>query len=152
MTPSAPTDHPKHPAGMGSDTGAAGLRVHLRHHPAPRFLVIGGLSYLVDIAVLKLLHGEAHVALLAAATVSFAVASLVNFALNRQWVFATGRGGRAHRQLVRFYVLVGLNLLSTLLIMGGLAAVGVYYLLAKTIAIVANAVANFFAYRRWVFR
>jgi len=53
---------------------------------------------------------------------------------------------------LRFYALVVLNLLSTLLITGGLTALGLMYLLAKLVAAVANAVANFFLYRGWVFK
>jgi len=45
-----------------------------------------------------------------------------------------------------------LNLLSTLLITGGLTAIGLMYLIAKLVAAIANVVANFYVYRGWVFK
>ena len=56
---------------------------------------------------------------------AFAIAFLVNFTAARQWAFAsTARGGNTRRQLRRYLVLVGLNLLSTLVIVVGLSAGG----------------------------
>ncbi len=129
-----------------------GLLAQIRAHPAPRFAVVGGVSLVADVGTLAALHGGLHVALLAATAVAFVVSSLINFGFNRQWVFTGGRTGRAKRQILRFYALVALNLLSTLLITGGLTALGLMYLIAKLTAAIANAVANFFLYRNWVFK
>jgi putative flippase GtrA len=124
----------------------------LRHHQAPRFLVSGGITFVADIGTLKLLHGVLGMELLTATTIAFAVAFVVNFTLSRQWTFSSGRHRPAHRQAVKFGALVAANLASTLLIVGGLSAVGVYYLATKVVATGVNAVANFFLYRQWVFR
>jgi putative flippase GtrA len=124
----------------------------LRHHPAPRFLVAGVATFMVDIGSLRILHGSFGIALLPATAMAFAIAFLVNFTAARQWAFAsTARGGNTRRQLQRYLVLVGLNLLSTLVIVVGLSAGGLNYLWAKAIAAGVNAVANFFVYRHWVF-
>lgn len=125
---------------------------HLRHHPAPRFLVAGVATFLVDLGSLRVLHGTIGIALAPATAIAFAIAFLVNFTAARQWAFAaTARGGNTRRQLTRYLVLVGLNLLSTLVIVVGLSAGGMNYLWAKAAAACVNAVANFFVYRRWVF-
>jgi putative flippase GtrA len=131
---------------------ARGTRSWLRRHEAPRFLVSGGLTFVADIGTLKLLHGILGVQLLTATTVAFMVAFAVNFTLSRQWTFTAGRDRPAHWQAVKFGALVAANLASTLLIVGGLAAAGTYYLLAKIIATAVNAIANFFLYRHWVFK
>lgn len=102
--------------------------------------------------MLALLHGALRVPLLVSTTIAFAVASVVNFSFNRRWAFHGARDGRTRPQLIRFYTLVLLNLLSTVLITVGLNALGLMYLVAKLVAALVNAVANFFLYRAWVFR
>jgi putative flippase GtrA len=137
-----------------ADTGANRLIsfANLRTHPAPRYLVSGSLTFLVDIGSLKLLHGVAHMALVPAVVVAFAIAFAFNFTASRQWTFAiAAREGQAHRQLIRYLILVGVNLVITVVLVSGFSAVGVNYLIAKLVAAVINASGNFFAYRHWIF-
>jgi putative flippase GtrA len=124
----------------------------LLRHPFPRFVVSGGTTFIVDLGLLKLLHGYQHLALLPATTVAFLASFSVTFVISRHWTFPAGREGRPHRQAGRFAILVAGNLASTLLVVGGLVALGLYYLLAKLVAVAANSGANFILYRRWVFR
>lgn len=124
----------------------------LRSHSAPRFVAVGGVTLLADIGMLALLHGALRVPLLASTIIAFVVASIINFSFNRQWAFQGARAGRTRPQLLRFYTLVLLNLLSTVLITVGLSALGLMYLIAKLVAALLNAVANFFLYRSWVFK
>ena len=138
----------------GDEAPRAGILPHaLRHHPAPRFLVVGfSLTSLLTSGVLKLLHGVLHVGLALSTVVAYAIAFSVNFFASRQWTFkTTALGTKARRQMVRYLVLVGINLCLTLLIVLGLSSVGVPYLLAKVISVCIIAVGNFFAYRHWVF-
>jgi putative flippase GtrA len=123
----------------------------LREHPAPRFVVTGGLTLCVDLIALRIAHGTLGVPLAYATAAAFGLAFVVNFTLSRQWAFVSGRDGRAHHQAIRFLILVLINLVTTLAIVTGLAALGLNYLLAKLIATALNAVGNFVAYRRWVF-
>lgn len=121
-------------------------------HPFPRFVISGGITFVVDLGLLKLLHGYEHVALLPATTIAFLISFTVTFVISRHWTFPTGRAGRPHHQAMRFAILVAGNLVTTLIIVGGLVALGVYYLLAKIVAVTINAGVNFILYRRWVFR
>lgn len=84
-----------------------------------------------------------------AATVSFAAALGVNFALNMRWVF--GVEGRLGGRITRYAVLVVVNYLLTLLLVLGLTEMGLYYVFAKWAAIAVAAVVNYVAYHRWVF-
>jgi putative flippase GtrA len=128
------------------------LLATLRSHPAPRYVVTGTITFLIDIGSLKLLHGIAGMPLLAAVVVAFCIAFLFNFTASRQWTFArAARDGQAHRQLLRYLALVAVNLLSTVLIVAGFSAVGLNYLIAKVVAGGINACGNFFAYRHWIF-
>jgi putative flippase GtrA len=129
-----------------------GHLARLRHHPAPRFLVAGGVTFLVDIGSLRAFHGALGIALAPATVFAFVIAFLVNFTASRQWAFAaTAKSGSARHQLARYLALVVLNLVSTLVIVVGLSAAGMNYLWAKVVAACVNAVGNFFIYRHWVF-
>lgn len=132
--------------------GREGALRRLHQHTAPRYLVTGGVTLLVDVGCLNLFHGVLRVPLAPATLMAFGIAFVVNFTGSRQWTFArTARGGQAHQQIVRYLILVGINLCSTLLIVLGLSAAGLYYLWAKIAAAAINSVGNYFAYRHWIF-
>lgn len=140
---------------MGVVTDDAGAETRLgwlRSHPAPRFVLTGGATFLVDLGCLRLLHGTAGLALAPATLLAFCIAFVVNFTASRNWAFAgTGRDGHVGHQALRYLVLVAANLASTLAIVVGLNALDVNYLWAKVVAAAVNATFNFFAYRHWVF-
>lgn len=140
----------------GPLTGATtkhGLRLAaLRSHPAPKYLVTGTVTFLIDIGSLKVLHGIAGMPLVPALLVAFSIAFAFNFTVSRQWTFArSARDGQAHRQFIRYLILVTINLLSTVVIVAGFSAIGLNYLIAKVVAGGINACGNFFAYRHWIF-
>jgi putative flippase GtrA len=115
-----------------------------------RFLAAGGVSAVIDVGLLWLLHGPFGVPLVVATSVAFWTSLGVNFALNRQWVF-TGSGPGLHRQVFRYLVAVGINYLTTLALVTGLTAVGIGYLLAKLAAMTVTACWNYLLYRFWIF-
>jgi putative flippase GtrA len=116
----------------------------------PRFLIIGALSFILDAGTLFLTHGLLHIWLPLATTLAYAVAFTVNFSLNRLWTF--GSTAALTGQATRYLVLIGVNYLITLLMVNGLAAIGISYLLAKVMSTAVIAVINYIAYRNWVFR
>jgi putative flippase GtrA len=115
-----------------------------------RYALAGGVVYAVDVTSLWALHSKAHLALALATTLAFGCAFVVNLTVNRSFTFASN--GHVGRQAVRLLILVGLNYVSTLLIVVGLSHVWNAFLVSKTIATALNAVFNFFAYRGWVFK
>jgi putative flippase GtrA len=119
-------------------------------HSAVRFLLVGGFCYVFDVGVLILLHGVLGISLAVATSLSFAATLMVNFGLNR--VFAFQKTGLMGSSLVKYLVLVLINYGTTLLIVTGLTAAGLSYVVAKTLATIFNAVMNYEAYRRWVFK
>jgi putative flippase GtrA len=124
----------------------------VRTGAAPRFVVVGGLTASTDFSVLALLHGALGMPLASTTAAAFAAAFAVNFTLSRRWTFPVGRNGSPRAQLIRFTALVIVNLIVTIAVVTGLAALGVNYLVAKAVATIAIASANFVAYRHWVFR
>jgi putative flippase GtrA len=113
-------------------------------------LIIGVLSFIVDEGTLFLTHGLLSLWLPLATTIAYAVAFAVNFSLNRLWAF--GSTGALTGQAARYIVLTGANYIITLVMVSGLSALGMSYLLAKVIATAVIAAINYLAYRTWVFR
>jgi putative flippase GtrA len=119
--------------------------------PASRFVIVGSLGTALDVGLLRLCFGSLGMPLLLATAVSYVGSAVPVFVANRQWSFGPGGAGAVHRQAVRYLALSVSNLLSTVALVGVLHWLGVFYLVAKVVAIVINAVANFFGYERWVF-
>ena len=139
------------PAGDAVPSGGISFAV-LRIHPAPRYIVVGTVTFTIDIGSLKVLHGIAGIALVPAIVIAFFLAFVFNFTASRRWTFARAASdGHAHQQLVRFFVVAAINLLSTVLIVAGLSVVGVNCLIAKVLATCINASGNYFAARHWIF-
>jgi putative flippase GtrA len=139
------------PAADAGPKGGISLS-NLRTHPAPRYLVSGSITFLIDIGSLKLLHGVAGVSLVPAVVIAFTAAFVFNFTVSRQWTFAkSARGGQPRRQMARYLILVAVNLVVTVVLVAGFSALGVNYLIAKVVATVVNACGNFFVYRHWIF-
>jgi len=114
------------------------------------YLAVGGLSYLVDVGLLVLLHSGAGTPLWLATTAGYWCSVVVNFSGNR---LVLGRAGApVSRSAVRYGVLLALNYGVTVVTVAGLASAGVEPVVAKTGCVVVLAVVNYLLYRRWVFR
>ncbi len=113
------------------------------------FVLVGVVSLVADAGSLWLLHGRWHVNLPLAAAAAFAVGFAVNFGLNRTRTFRAG--GPIGPQLLRYSLLVAANLAATVLLVTGLDALGMEYLLAKVVTALALGIVNFVIYRHWVF-
>lgn len=116
----------------------------------PRFLIIGVLSFAVDVGTLFVAHGLLRIWLPLATTLAYAVAFTINFSLNRFWAF--GSTAAVGNQVARYLLLTGVNYVVTVAAVTGLAAAGLHYLVAKVIAAAVIAVVNYLVYRHWVFR
>jgi putative flippase GtrA len=129
--------------------GRTGMIATIGRSRGVRFLTVGVLSVAVDTGSLYVLHGVLKVWLPVATALAYLVAFVVNFGLNRLWVFADN--GQLFGQLWRYLLLVAVNLGATVLLVSGLAATGLPYLVAKLCTAAGLAVVNFFVSRRWIF-
>ncbi|MGD6756257.1 GtrA family protein [Streptomyces sp. BH105] len=111
---------------------------------------MGGACYAIDVGTLVLLHGVLHMPLAAATSLAFVTVLAVNFGLNRSFVFRSS--AMVGPAFAKYLALVALNYGATLATVTGLAALGLPYVAAKTASTVLNAVANYAAFRWWVFR
>lgn len=114
------------------------------------YLVVGGLTAVVDIGLLALLHESYGVPLGAATTVAFCTAVVVNFLLNRTAMSSRSSRGLTQHAL-RYGSLVVANYVITLAVVTTAGHVGDRYLVAKVAVVAASTSWNFLLYRHWVF-
>lgn len=114
------------------------------------YLVVGGLTVVVDIGLLALLHESYRVPLDVATTAAFCTAVLLNFLLNRTAMSSGGSQGLTQHAL-RYGSLVVANYVITLAVVTTAGHVGDRYLVAKVAVVAALTASNFLLYRHWVF-
>ncbi len=134
-------------------TGGAGLPWRAPDGGGRRFVVylaVGVAGFAVDFGLLVLLREVAGAPVWLAATVAF-WASLAVVFLSNKYVTFDARGA-GHRQLARYFALLGVNYVATLAVLALSERIGVGYQVGKVVAVAMTTVWNFFAYQLWVFR
>jgi putative flippase GtrA len=145
----------------GSIPRAVEIRPHMRllhgmRRPANwlqlvRFGLVGGLGFVINIAVYTLCVHVLVIDYHLAAVVAWVVAVANNFVLNRHWTFDAG-DGRAHFQAMRFVTvsLVALGF-SLLLLMAFVELAGLPKVPAQALAVAASMPLNFLGNKLWSF-
>lgn len=126
-----------------------------------KFGVVGGVAYVVDLAVFNLLRFGPGELLgdkpLTAKAVSVAVATCVAWYGNRQWTFRRRRTAAPARELVQFFVInaiglgIGLACLFVSHYVLGLRSPLADNVSANGVGLVLSTLFRFWAYRRFVF-
>jgi putative flippase GtrA len=147
---------------MREEASAVEIRPHVRllhgmRKPANwlqlvRFGLVGGVGFVVNVAVYALFVHSVGLDYRAASVVAWLVAVINNFVLNRHWTF-DAREGRAHFQALRFLVVSLVAeafslLLLTLLVQGAHIA----KIPAQALAVAASMPLNFLGNKLWSFR
>jgi dolichol-phosphate mannosyltransferase len=115
-----------------------------------RFCVVGGVGYVINLAVYAaLIHAGLHY--LAAAVCSFLVAVTSNYTWNRLWTFRDHRG-HVGVQGMRFFVVSLASLGANLGLLELLVIAGTSKLIGQAIAIVLVTPLNFVGNKLWSFR
>lgn len=147
---------------MHEEVSAVELRPHLRllhgmRRPANwlqlvRFGLVGGVGFIVNLAVYSLFVHPIGVDYRAANIVAWLVAVLNNFVLNRHWTF-DARTGKARSQALRFLVVSLLAEAFSLLVLTLLVeAAGLDKVAAQALAVAASMPLNFLGNKLWSFR
>jgi len=117
-----------------------------------RFGIVGGVGFVVNVAVYALFVHSVGLDYRAANVVAWLVAVINNFVLNRHWTF-DARGGRAHAQAIRFLIVSlvaeGCSLLLLTLFVQG---AGIAKVPAQALAVAASMPLNFLGNKLWSFR
>jgi putative flippase GtrA len=154
--------HPANAPARASIPGAVASPPHLRllhgmRRPANwvqlvRFGLVGGVGFVVNLAVYTVCVHPLAIDYRVAAIVAWLVAVANNFLLNRHWTF-DARHGMAHRQAVRFFVVSLVALPFSLLVLSLLVeVVGVAKVPAQVLAVGASMPLNFLGNKLWSFR
>jgi putative flippase GtrA len=114
------------------------------------YVVVGGVSVVVDVGLLALLHEFYGVPLGVATSVAFCTAVVVNFLLNRTAMSSRGSRGLASHAW-RYGSLVVANYVITLAVVTTAGHVNGLYLVAKLAVVAGSTSWNFLLYRHWVF-
>lgn len=85
------------------------LKQFLLEHSLPRFLLVGGIGFVVDAGVLSALYHLIGLTLLPARLLSFAAAVTVTWWLNRRITFAAGASSQRWREWRRYTVINGIG-------------------------------------------
>lgn len=126
------------------------LRARANWIQLAKFCAVGGIGYVINLAVYTvLLHAGLHYLL--AATCSFLVVVTNNYFMNRYWTF---HDRRAHVgvQGFQFLVVSAGSLVANLLVLHVLISLGAGKLVAQAIAIILVTPLNFVGNRLWSFR
>lgn len=115
-----------------------------------KFLLVGGASFAVDLALLVLLHEVFGLDLWFATPVAFLASLIFNFALQRSFTFRARN--RRHVSLLKYLGLVVFNVLAIDVIVNAFDAWGLSYGFGKAVATVLTTSWNFWLYKVWIFR
>jgi putative flippase GtrA len=130
-------------------------RFRLLIHEGSKFLVIGGIGFVVTIGGADILHFDVGLDKYTSITVATVVATVVTFIGNRYWTFAHREGKGASHETVMFFVLNGVGLLIQYACIGLIQDVmglqgKLWYTVANLIGTAIGTVFRFWSYRRWV--
>jgi putative flippase GtrA len=147
---------------MREEASAVEIRPHIRllhgmRRPANwlqlvRFGLVGGVGFVVNVAVYALFVHSVDLDYRAASVVAWLVAVMNNFVLNRHWTF-DARDGRAHFQALRFLVVsLVAEAFSLLLLTLFVQGAGIAKIPAQALAVAASMPLNFLGNKLWSFR
>lgn len=117
-----------------------------------RYLVAGGLTFLTDYGLFLLLHYIFGFPVVYANTTSFIFSVIVNFSLNKTWVFDGKHKQKVTWQFSIYFILALINLALTNIFIYLLVNAGVWAFVAKLILVAAVAVWNYIIYRSVIFK
>lgn len=119
------------------------------NHSAVRYLVAGGLAFIVDVGILALLRQVLDWPLWLATGVAFVTSFFFTYSIQR--IFSFESNAPHGVALLKYAVLVGFNTIAVVGIVGLFDATPIGWLGGKVIATAVSTVWNYFAYRYWVF-
>ncbi|HSW85277.1 MAG TPA: GtrA family protein [Candidatus Saccharimonadales bacterium] len=78
-----------------------------------RYFVVGVFAFATDYAILLICYYLLNVPLKLATSLGFLCGFLISFSMNRKWVFSGKQQNHLSRQIIEYFILVGINYLFT---------------------------------------
>lgn len=118
------------------------------------YLIGGGLYFITSYATFFIFSHFLHFSLFYASGLSYIIGWIVNYYINRYWVFKHPALKRnALRVSTRYIILILANLLISYLILRGLKAVGISPYIGQFISAICFFTPwNYYWYKLWVFK
>lgn len=114
------------------------------------YIAVGVAGFAVDFGLLLLFREVVGTPVWVAATIAFWGSLAVVFLSNKYLTF--GAQGSSRHQLLRYFILLGVNYLVTLGVLYVAERTGLGYQIGKIASVAMTTVWNYFAYQLWVFR
>ncbi|WP_431073508.1 GtrA family protein [Microbacterium phyllosphaerae] len=129
------------------DDDSAGTKK--RRYSGVRYLLAGGLAFLVDLGLLALLHEVFGWPTWLAAGTAFVISFVFTYSIQRYFTFGSQEPhGRA---LLKYSLLVAFNTVATAGIVALIDLTPAGWAMGKIASTAAMTIWNYFAYRYWVF-
>lgn len=119
------------------------------NHSASRYLLAGGLSFLVDIGLLALFREVLNWPLWLATTTAFLGSFVFNYTVQR--TFSFGAEAAHGPALLKYASLVATNTVAVVAIVAVVDLTAAGWLTGKVISTAATTIWNYFLFRHWVF-
>jgi putative flippase GtrA len=117
-----------------------------------RFGLVGGVGFVVNLAVYAIFVHGAGVDYRVSSVLAWMVAAMNNFVLNRHWTFDAS-DGRAHFQALRFlFVSLAAEILSLALLTVFVEGAGLAKVVAQALAVAGATPLSFLGNKLWSFR
>lgn len=117
-----------------------------------KYLVVGSLGTFLDIGFLYLFFDILGINLYLAVTLSFTIAFLNNFFLNKSWTFQS-RSRNYRKLMTKFFIVSMIGLILSIGLMFVMVdLIGIWHILAKILTSGVVVVWNFLANKFWTFR
>jgi putative flippase GtrA len=118
------------------------------------YLIGGGLYFIASYVTFFIFSHEFHWTLFYASSLSYVIGWIINYFINRYWVFKHPRlKKKALRISTKYIILVLSNLVISYLILKGLKSVGISPYIGQFISAIGFfTIWNYYWYKLWVFK
>jgi putative flippase GtrA len=124
-------------------------------HEGAKFLVVGGIGFVVVLAGSDALHYDLGLGKFTSVTIATIVATGITFLGNRYWSFKHRQGAGARSETVLFFLLNGVGLLiqyACIFLVTDLFALSgrIWYTIANFAGVGIGTLFRFWSYRKWI--
>lgn len=125
-----------------------------------KYCIVGGTGTIIDVGIYTLLTRVVLLYYIFSATISFLIAVINNFLLNKYWTFKKGESGQTKKEYTKFLIVSTINYFLNIGIMfliveySGLDIIFGHNVdfFAKFIAIIIVTISNYLGNRYWTFK
>ena len=113
------------------------------------FMIVGGLSYFIDMAILIFLVEIIKLNIIVSTGLSFIIVAVINYLLNIKYIFINGKYKKAY-ELIGFLILGIICLFFTIFLMKFFVYyLKIWYVYSKTITVLLVSIFSF-SFRKWL--